>query len=92
MPTAFTPNNDNINDYFYPLTRGIKSIIRFSIYNRYGNLVYEAKNFIPNNKAFGWNGRVKSSDQTTSVFVYYIEAVCDLGQKLYKKGSVALIK
>lgn len=92
MPTAFTPNNDNINDYFYPLARGIKSIIRFSIYNRYGNLVYEAKNFIPNNKAFGWNGRVKSSDQSTTVFVYYIEAVCDLGEKLYKKGSVVLIR
>ncbi len=36
MPTAFTPNNDNLNDYFYPLTRGIKSIVRFSIYNRFG--------------------------------------------------------
>jgi len=92
MPNAFTPNNDNINDYYYPLTRGIKSIIRFSIYDRYGKLVYEAKNFPPNNKSFGWDGKVNSMDQTTAVYVYYIEALCDVGEKLYKKGSVVLIR
>ena len=92
MPTAFTPNNDNLNDYFYPVGRGIKSIVRFSIYDRYGKLVYEAKNFPPNDKSFGWNGKIKTLDQSTSVFVYYIEALCDVGEKLYKKGSVVLIR
>ena len=92
MPSAFTPNNDNLNDYFYPLTRGIKSIIKFSIYDRMGNLVYEAKNFLPNDKTYGWNGKIKGSDQSTAVFVYYMEALCDLGEKLYKRGSVVLIR
>jgi len=92
MPNAFTPNDDNLNDYFYPLTRGIKTIIRFSIYDRMGNLVYEAKNFPPNDKTYGWNGKIKGEDQATAVFVYYIEAVCDLGEKLYKKGSVVLVR
>jgi gliding motility-associated-like protein len=92
MPNAFTPNNDNLNDYFYPLTRGVQSIIRFSIYDRFGNLVFEARNFIPNDKAFGWNGRVSGADQSTGVFVYYLEALCDSGEKLYKKGSVVLIR
>jgi gliding motility-associated-like protein len=92
MPTAFTPNNDNLNDYFYPVGRGIKSIVRFSIYDRYGKLVYEAKNFPPNDKSFGWNGKINTMDQSTSVFVYYIEALCDVGEKLYKKGSVVLIR
>jgi gliding motility-associated-like protein len=92
MPNAFTPNNDNLNDYFYPLTRGIKSITRFSIYDRMGNLVYEAKNFPPNDKTYGWDGKIKGSDQSTAVFVYYLEAVCDLGEKLYKRGSVVLVR
>ena len=65
MPNAFTPNNDNLNDYFYPLTRGIKSIIRFSIYDRFGNLVFEARNFPPNDKTYGWNGRVSGADEPT---------------------------
>ena len=85
MPNAFTPNNDNLNDYFYPLTRGIKSITRFSIYNRFGKLVFEAKNFPPNDKAFGWNGRIKNADQPTAVFVYYLEALCDSGENFTKR-------
>lgn len=92
MPNAFTPNNDGLNDYYYPLTRGIKTIVRFSIYNRFGQLVYEAKNFPPNDKTFGWNGNLKSWDQSSSVFVYYIEAMCDMGQTVYKKGTVTLLK
>jgi len=92
MPSAFTPNHDNLNDYFYPLTIGVQSIIRFSIYDRFGNLVFEARNFAPNDKTFGWDGRVKGADQPTAVFVYYLEALCDSGEKLYKKGSVVLIR
>ena len=92
MPNAFTPNSDGHNDYYFPLTRGIKTILRFSIYNRNGKLVYEAKNFPPNNKSFGWDGKLKDMDQSTSVFVYYIEALCDVGEKLNAKGSVVLIR
>lgn len=92
MPNAFTPNGDNLNDYFYPLTRGIKIILRFSIYDRFGKLVYEARNFVPNDKTYGWNGKVGGVDATTNVFVYYLEALCDVGEKLSKKGSVVLIK
>jgi gliding motility-associated-like protein len=92
MPNAFTPNNDGHNDYFYPLTRGVQTITRFSIYNRFGKLVYEATNFPPNDQAFGWDGKLNSLDQRSDVFVYYLEAICDLGGKLYKKGSFVLIR
>mgnify|MGYP001798037766 FL=1 len=92
MPNAFTPNHDNLNDYFYPLTVGVQSIVRFSIYDRFGNLVFEARNFAPNDKTFGWDGRVRGSEQPTGVFVYYLEALCESGEKLYKKGSVILIR
>jgi gliding motility-associated-like protein len=92
LPNAFTPNNDNLNDYFYPIGRGIKIILRFSIYDRFGKLVFEGKNFPPNDKTFGWNGRVNNTDLSTSVFVYYIEALCEQGEKLSKRGSVILIR
>ncbi len=92
VPNAFTPNGDNINDYFYPITRGIKTITRFSVYNRFGKLVYEATNFPPNNQAFGWNGQLNGAGQQSDVFVYYLEALCDSGEKLLKKGSVVLIR
>jgi gliding motility-associated-like protein len=92
MPTAFTPNNDGLNDYYYPITRGIKTIRKFTIFNRFGQAVFEARNFSPNEKSFGWNGQLKSKDQRSSVFVYVIEALCDQGETVYKKGSFVLIR
>lgn len=92
MPTAFTPNNDGLNDYYYPITRGIKTILKFSIYNRLGQLVFEGSNFSPNEKSLGWNGQLKSKGQPGSVFVYYIEALCDQGETVYKKGSFVLLR
>ena len=92
LPTAFTPNNDNLNDYFYPITRGIKKILRFSIYNRQGQLVYELKNFDPNHTASGWDGKLKGSPQTTAAYIYDIEAICEIGEKIDKKGSFLLIR
>ncbi len=92
IPNAFTPNNDNLNDIFYPITRGIKSIRVFAIYDRYGKLVFERKNFAPNDPNFGWNGKRNGMDQTSNVYVYYLEAECFLGEKLQKRGSVTLLR
>src|SRR5665213_4538522 len=50
MPTAFTPNGDGLNDFYFPSSRGIKTIVKFTIYDRFGKVVYEAKNFPPNDK------------------------------------------
>lgn len=92
MPTAFTPNGDGLNDFYFPSSRGIKTILKFTIYDRFGKVVYEAKNFAPNDKSFGWDGKLKGQYQSSSVFVYYLEALCDLGQTVYKKGSFVLLK
>ncbi len=62
------------------------------MYNRFGKLVYEATNFPPNNQAYGWNGQLNGAGQKSDVFVYYLEALCDSGEKLLKKGSVVLIR
>jgi gliding motility-associated-like protein len=92
LPTAFTPNNDNLNDYYYPIARGIKKITRFSIYDRQGQLVFEAKDFVPNNKSAGWDGRIKGTPQNSATYVYFIESVCETGQPINMKGSFVLIR
>ncbi|HSN62416.1 MAG TPA: PKD domain-containing protein [Ferruginibacter sp.] len=92
MPSAFTPNRDAKNDIYYPLTRGISTIKRFAIFNRYGQLVFEVKNFKPNDKLWGWDGRFKGQDQSMDTYVYFLEAVCDLGGTITKKDSFILIR
>ncbi len=92
LPTAFTPNRDNLNDYYYPITRGIKKIVRFSIYNRQGQLVFESKDLLPNNKTLGWDGNFKGLPQTSAAYVYALEAICEAGETLYDKGSFLLVR
>ncbi len=92
MPKAFTPNNDNLNDFYYPLTRGIKTILKFSIYNRAGQIVYQAQNFTPNAKSFGWNGNFKGTLQPAAAYIYILEALCEIGQRLVKSGSFLLLR
>lgn len=92
IPNAFTPNNDGLNDIFYPITRGIKLIRVFAVYDRFGQLVFERKNFEPNNPDLGWDGKRGGMDQTSNVYVYYLEAECFLGEILQRRGSVTLLR
>ena len=92
MPSAFTPNKDGLNDMYYPLTRGIKLIKHFVVYNRYGQLVFERRNFIPNDRPFGWNGKFSGIDQPLGTYIYMLEAICDLGETISKKDSFILLR
>lgn len=92
MPKAFSPNNDRLNDRFYPIARGLRSIQRFSVFNRMGEPVFEARNFLPNNPNNGWDGLLRGSPQARGAYVYFIEAVCETGQIINVKGSVLLVR
>jgi gliding motility-associated-like protein len=92
MPTAFTPNNDGKNDFYYPLTRGIGAVKRFSVYNRSGQLVFDQQNFSPNKNTKGWSGRYNNTDQPAGTYVYILEAICEQGQSISKKGNFLLIR
>lgn len=92
LPNAFTPNHDRLNEYFYPIGRGISQVRSFRIFNRYGDVVFSRENFPSNEQAFGWDGRVQGEPAPVGVYVYVIEAVCDQGQPVLKKGTISLIR
>lgn len=87
VPNAFSPNNDGINDVLKPKLVGIKALKYFSIYNRYGELI-----FTTSAKNVGWNGLIKGTPQNTNTFVWMIEAVDYKGAIIYKKGTTILIR
>lgn len=92
MPSAFTPNKDGLNDIYYPLTRGIKSIKNFVVYNRFGQMIFEKRNFVPNERSFGWNGKFNGLEQAPGTYVYMLEAICDLGETIFKRDSFLLLR
>jgi gliding motility-associated-like protein len=87
VPTAFTPNSDGLNDVVRPICVGIEKILYFSVYNRWGQLV-----FTTTLDRHGWDGRIKGVLQNTGVFVWMVNAVDYTGQKIFMKGTVALIR
>lgn len=73
FPTAFTPNGDGLNDYFNFDILGAKTI-HVSIYDRWGNLVYENANQ-PNgtHTKDAWDGTIRGEKAAFENYVYYIK-------------------
>ena len=87
VPTAFTPNNDGLNDVVRPIAVGIERINYFRIYNRWGQLVFTTT---INGK--GWDGRINGMLQNSGVFVWMVNAVEYTGKSFFQKGTVTLIR
>ncbi|MBA3829629.1 MAG: PKD domain-containing protein [Taibaiella sp.] len=92
IPNTFTPNGDGINDRFYPSGKGIGTIKRFSVYNRWGELLYQVDNMQINNPAQGWDGRFNGLQLKPDVFVYIVDATCESGEPLQVKGDVSIVR
>lgn len=87
VPTAFTPNGDGLNDAVRPIAVGIRRINYFSIYNRWGQLVFTTTV----NKQ-GWDGKINGKLQDSNVFVWMVSAEDYEGRPIFQKGTVALIR
>ncbi len=92
IPNTFSPNADGANDAFYPRGKGLFSIKTARVFNRWGEVVYEKGDFMPNDAAAGWDGTYKGKKLNIDVYVYVIEVMCDNNSVLVFKGNIALIK
>lgn len=98
FPNAFTPadtekNGDYnpevpevTNDIFHPV---YKNIVEYNlqIFNRWGELIFES-----NDIDVGWNGYYKNILSKQDVYVWQAEATCLGGSKMFKSGSVTLMR
>ena len=88
FPTAFTPNNDRVNDYFGPVG-DLASLKDFSlhIFNRWGQMVFESHN--PYQK---WNGKYKGKLVTMEVLVWKSSYKLYSADMTEKKGTIIAIQ
>lgn len=88
IPSAFTPNRDNINDQFKPVMIGVsEQDYTFRIYNRWGAKIFET-----NNNIAGWDGTINEQLVAESVFVWTISGKFADGTFFNKKGTVTLLR
>jgi gliding motility-associated-like protein len=88
VPSGFTPNNDGLNDYLYPLNAIKAENLDFKVFNRWGMLVFETKNW-----KNGWNGTYKGLQQNTGVYVWFLSYTDrDTKEHRQMKGTATLIR
>jgi len=99
VPNAFTPSTegsvngvydpkDLSNNVFYPLVRGVdKQRYQFSIYSRWGELLFETKD-----TSIGWDGYHKGKLCNQDVYIWKVSAITIDGKIIEKSGDVMLLR
>ena len=93
IPNGFSPNNDGRNDVFYILGgEEVKMLKDFSIFNRWGQKVFEVQNAEANDPKFGWSGYLNGKPADTGTYIYFVTIVFADGTTQLFKGTVTLIR
>ena len=84
IPSAFSPNNDGINETWNIPALAAYSVFEESVYNRYGQLVFHTKNSMR-----GWDGYFKGDPLPVGAYIYFITVGAN---RRVLKGTVFLIR
>ncbi len=93
IPNGFSPNEDGHNDVFYILaSEEVKMLKDFSIYNRWGQKVFQIENADANDPRYGWNGRLNGKPAEAGTYVYFVTVLFSNGSTKLFKGTVTLVR
>ena len=93
IPNVFSPNGDGTNDLFFPNADiSARLVTNFMIFDRWGEVVYEASNFDINDPTFGWDGKMNGENMNPGVFVYMLEIEFVDGLVKFYTGDVTILR
>ena len=88
VPTAFTPDNNGLNDTFKPTVGAGVRNYQLLVFNRMGQIVFETTD-----RYKGWDGKVNGQLQSSAVYAWQVTYnTFDSPQKLISKGTMVLIR
>ena len=91
IPNTFSPDGNGVNDILYIRGKGF-TIKSFIIYNRYGKVVFQKNNFVPNDINAGWDGRTLGNKQPSDTYIYIAEIIGNDGTTSISKGNTSLLR
>jgi gliding motility-associated-like protein len=93
IPNVFTPNGDHLNDYFnFQAPLSLDHIVRFIVFDRWGNKMYQSSFPDRLNGDWGWDGNFRGKEAPPGVYTYMIEAVFIDGYSEIFSGDVSLLR
>jgi len=93
FPNVFSPNDDGINDEFsLILSEDSEAIIStYSIYDRWGNLIFNRNSMQPNTDPDWWRGEYNGRKVPSGLYVYVVEIEYSSGQRAKFLGDISVI-
>jgi len=87
IPSAFSPNADNVNEVFGALTRCSTNFYELLIYNRWGQLIFKTSDISEK-----WDGKYKKSNCPSDNYIYLIRYQFPGQERKLVKGSIMLFR
>ena len=93
-PNIINPHSNSSNNTFYLISKpnSVKNIRSLRIYDRWGNMVFENKNILPDIPAEGWSGDFQNQLVNPAVFVWVADIEFLNGTTMVKKGDVTVVR
>ncbi|MEO6132474.1 MAG: gliding motility-associated C-terminal domain-containing protein [Saprospiraceae bacterium] len=93
IPNIFSPNGDGINDRLL-ISAGseVEEIESMEIFDRWGNMIFLATHFPPNDPTYSWTGMHDGSVINPGVFAFRLVARFKNGKEEVRNGDVTVIK
>ncbi len=94
IPNVFSPNGDGLNDYFRVYFRQgvVGTVVDYSIFSRWGELVYRQSSPSLRGGETWWDGRIHGKTATSGVYIYHIRVELENGELLEYSGDVTLLR
>ena len=88
VPNTFTPNDDEHNEIFHPITSFVSEIgYSFAIYDKWGHEIFRT-----NDPSKGWDGNYLGNPAQNGNYVYHVQYINGVGMLTEKTDIVSLIR
>ena len=89
IPNAFSPNDDNLNDYFEAYgNSNVQEVLSIKVFDRWGNQVFAQTEGTPKR----WNGVVNGKEAPSGLYAYHLTFLGRDDKVYARSGSVQLIR
>lgn len=87
VPTAFTPNKDNLNETFGVVDNASLQYFSMQVYSKWGQLIFSS-----NDITRKWDGTYKGKNMPNGSYLWMLNYINSRGRKFYDQGTVMLIR
>ncbi|MCC6279618.1 MAG: gliding motility-associated C-terminal domain-containing protein [Saprospiraceae bacterium] len=91
-PNVFSPASVTGNAYFTLFSKAALPILELSVYDRWGEQMFQRQNFSTNVPEQGWDGKFRDKEALPGVYVFIARVEYNPGKVAVLKGDILLFR